>query len=331
MKSENHTFLGTLYPAESCYLREALLWRAFARLPEAMLTDEEDWRFSGDIREDYNAPIPDEDFLYEEECLFAGIPVDPRMAGVMGDRESFELTHYDKIIEMVKNSERISTDDLAGLLEQRNEAVAYHLEVETWFDSYNDHVDQFQSEIGLALRQGTLVAKGTELPHLDHGECDRLLESRGEWLDDIEVTPIPKECWMSSGIDWKASALKTRDRAFIWVHLSVSEVLQVYPPNLPIKNEDLVPMGTNFALVGSALSHRTQAKAGRGRPSLPWDDFHIEVARMFRDDEVPQKKEAAIAALREWFLAKHRKEVSRAAVGQKLKPYYDELIKKDRK
>lgn len=46
VKFEDYTFLGALFPAESCYLREALLWRAFARLPEAMFIDEEDWRFS---------------------------------------------------------------------------------------------------------------------------------------------------------------------------------------------------------------------------------------------------------------------------------------------
>jgi hypothetical protein len=52
---------------------------------------------------------------------------------------------------------------------------------------------------------------------------------------------------------------------------------------------------------------------------------------MFRDGEVPDKKEAAIAALQEWFLKQHHISASRAAVGQHLKPYYDRLMPKDKK
>jgi hypothetical protein len=65
----------------------------------------------------------------------------------------------------------------------------------------------------------------------------------------------------------------------------------------------------------------------RGRPPYPWDAFHLEVAGLVRRDELPAKKEAAIEHFQAWFKRKLGIRPSRAAVGEKLKPYYDEFVK----
>jgi hypothetical protein len=45
---------------------------------------------------------------------------------------------------------------------------------------------------------------------------------------------------------------------------------------------------------------------------------------------MPAKKEAGIAMLQEWFEKETGKSPSRAAIGPRLKPYFDELKNKDR-
>ncbi len=56
-----YTILGPIYPPEKCYLFEVLLWRAFGRFPEVHYSNNgKDWRFESDVRDGYEAPIPDE-------------------------------------------------------------------------------------------------------------------------------------------------------------------------------------------------------------------------------------------------------------------------------
>jgi hypothetical protein len=94
-----------------------------------------------------------------------------------------------------------------------------------------------------------------------------------------------------------------------------------------LKKEQLVGLGPSFALASSAIAGANQATSKRGRPPLPWVDFHVEVARMIRDGEMSKKKEAAIAHFQNWFLKSQKKSASRAAIGERLKPYFDALIK----
>lgn len=78
-------------------------------------------------------------------------------------------------------------------------------------------------------------------------------------------------------------------------------MLRVFPPPDLLKPEHILPIGQSFALASSAVQRVQVAQNQRGRPSLPWQDFHVEVARMFRDGKMPSKKEAAIALIQEWF------------------------------
>src|SRR6266508_2938348 len=91
-------------------------------------------------------------------------------------------------------------------------------------------------------------------------------------------------------------------KSFAWVHVSSEDMLQAFPPHELVKGKQLYPVGANFALTSSTLP---TGRSQRGRPSLPCQEFHIEVARMFRDDQLPTKKEAAIAQIQSWFLETH--------------------------
>jgi hypothetical protein len=92
-----------------------------------------------------------------------------------------------------------------------------------------------------------------------------------------------------------------------------------------MRNEKIAPLVGKYAIVNSASNEITARMSNRGRPALPWESFHVEITRMYLDGKMPDKKEAAIAYFQNWFQNQHQKDVSRTAIGQKLKPYFDAL------
>ena len=86
-------------------------------------------------------------------------------------------------------------------------------------------------------------------------------------------------------------------------------------------------IGTSFLLDETAEKIPLR-KARRGRPpTYPWDAFHREVTSLVKEDKLPRKKEACIQDFQDWFRDKFGVRPSRAAVGEKLKPYYDRFVK----
>ena len=208
-------------------------------------------------------------------------------------------------------------------LNEREEAVAYEKSIAEWTPIFDDYIDPFCAEIFLAFRNGTLRAFGTSLAGGQSWD-----EANLDELDSAPVVEIPPGAWISDGIDWKASALKTRDSHFIWVHVLTADMTIVFPPTLLIKPGILQAIGEDFAISTSDLSGHASKPSRRGRPPLPWDQFHVEVARLFCDGQMPEKKEAAIAMLQDWFEKSTGRKAGRTAVGDKLKPYFDKLVQK---
>jgi hypothetical protein len=239
-----------------------------------------------------------------------------------------DVEHYDRLLEMCIDLQDIDQVKIEEIKSDRNAAILHNSELEIWSAKYHEYVDQFQAEICLKLRRGELQAMGTKLPNADPELTDKILEESNRWLTDLEVTEIVKEQWYSQAINWEESAIYGHAESAIWIHVRTEDMLKVFPPQDLVTAEHILDIGSSFAVASSAI-RRVQNKLNqRGRPSLPWQDFHIEVARMFRDGKMPTKKEAAIAHIQNWFLQTFGKDVSRAAVGEKLKPYFDQLIKK---
>lgn len=105
-------------------------------------------------------------------------------------------------------------------------------------------------------------------------------------------------------------------------------MLEAFPPIETINSDILAKAGVNYVFSSANLTKTNSARQPRGRPSFQWQDFQIEIARMFRDGEFPEKKEAAIAHLQQWFERQHAKSVGRSTIGERLKPYYDALVRK---
>lgn len=288
----------------------------------------EDWRFSNDVLENFDGPIPQGFELTEEETSYAGLSNDPRMTAIIKHGGYSEIEHYDDMISRYEGLEGVDQDYVAQYKTEREAAILYYAEVEEWMPHYEEYLDQFQTEICMKLQQGELRARGTKLPNPDKIRTEEILDKLEKRLPDLPVVDIEPGNWISKTIDWEASSIYGRKESFVWIHFNTDEMLKSFPPTVLLKKEQLVSFGESFALASSAMTGIKKATSNRGRPSLPWTEFHVEIARMFRDNLMPKKKEAAIAELQGWFMKVENRSVSRAAIGERLKPYFDTLIKK---
>ena len=326
------TILSQIYPPEKCYLYEVLLWRAFGRYPEMAyaVASDKDWRFDSDARDSFVAPIWNEEFLSEEECQWARIPYDPRSKGLFEERATLSPEFYRSYVKTYQSLTPPDLDQVAEVEAKLEDSLQYEAEVNAWLPLYQQYVDEFQNEICLDLRRGNLIAYGTELPDASYEKTELILEEREIWLDGLEVVQVLADQWISTDINWTDSTLFGREKSFIWIHVNVEEMIERYPPENLIENDSLRHVGGSFALASSVISQTLASTKRRGRPSYPWEKFQVQVAKIYRDGEMPEKKEAAIAMLQDWFEKSEGKSVSRSAIGQKLKPYFDELKRKDR-
>lgn len=317
-----HTILRPAVQPDFCYLVEVLYWRSFGRFPEEEWHSGSSWRASKDVRDSHIAPTPFGLELEDEECAYADIPKDPRMQNILNGDYLFDVAQIKNMMEQAKDLPPELQLELAGKLPQ---AVEYEAEIENWKDILNQYIDQFRNEICLDLQRGSLSARGTKLPLPNVDNSIEMLAENDQWLDDIEPSEIPAKQWNMGSIDWDESTMFGRERSYIWIHISIEGLLDRYPPGLLIKSGDVFPIGTSFAVVSTAVSSTSKDKRRTGRPSYPWDKFHVEIARMYRDGEMPEKKEAAIATLQQWFLQQTGNSVSRTALGDKLTPYFRTL------
>ena len=152
------------------------------------------------------------------------------------------------------------------------------------------------------------------------------METNGIHLHEEPMQLIPNDEWIASKIDWKNSILFSGEYAYCWINFDVDSVLSAHPmPEKP-------PIGT-VTPAGDLLHpqigrwRRTKFSTRRGRPSLPWDQFHLEVAALAISNALPQKKEAAIQHFESWFKEKLGLQVGRSSISQKLTPYYDRFVR----
>lgn len=312
-----------------CYLLEALYWRAFGRLPEEYWADEDPWRFSPEIRDTNEAPVPGGPELTEDECRYAGIPIDPRTVALLDDTETLEPNYYKDLLNKAQSSNPRDLEKEKHLKKAVEDSTNFHEAFARWVPLFDEYIDQFKIEICGDLRRGLLTAHATELPAPTNKKSLSIMLDQNQMLEDLDVVKIPQECWISSHIDWGASSIYGRERSFIWIHLAVDKILERYPPGVLVDTAKAFPIGSSVAIVDTPTREIAAANTRRGRPSYPWGKFHVEVAKLYKDGDMPEKKEAAIAVLQDRFLPHAGKRVSRAAIGQKLKPYFDVLKNED--
>jgi hypothetical protein len=142
----------------------------------------------------------------------------------------------------------------------------------------------------------------------------------GDW----PLTDIPRAFWSLKGIHFDISASQNSETYYCHVGLRTEDLLTVFPG-------DRRPIGAEHigdTIVLSQTAHDTSPpRTSRGRPSYPWESFHLEVTSLLQKNELPAKKEAAIQHFQSWFERQLGIRPSRAAIGEKLTPYYDRFLR----
>ena len=326
-----YVILRPVEPPKICFLWEALYWRAFGSYPTGYWDDK-----GRDLREHavesgfFEPSIPDYDedhsYLSEEQTSMAGLPPDPSLQMLLSEESYWKVPHYDEMIERFENGRNNLPEELAKLRAEREHAIAFWIESDDWNRLHDAYIDEFQAELLLSLKRGEITATGRKLPRADRDRTERLFERLGCYTEDIPPEKVPKDLWVSNYVNWRECSISSPDTSFVWIAVEVDDLINLFPPTKLIAHKKLVPVGDCFAMAENAIAAKSMLTTkARGRPALPWEDFYIEVARLYRDRQMPAKKEAAIQHFQTWFEKSLGLKASRSAIGQKLKPFFDRL------
>jgi hypothetical protein len=315
------TFLQSVELPERCFLQEVLFWVAFQRLPLAHYytnNDGQEFRTSNEVGE-YAIDFVDE-YLSDDETARAGIPRDPRWPLHADETVTLPVATYDEVLA----NPGIHPEDRAQLEYEREQAQEYQRDVEAWRLHYNRAVEYPASQIFVALKSGTLRARGRLLPALEATTALTVLKADGRNVFDVAPTDIPPAFWSLQGIDFTASVARNDSDHYCHVSLRTEDVLSVFPGE---RQEVVGVERIGSTLVLSEKPPVARSRSRRGRPPYPWDAFHLEMADLLARGELPKKKEATIEHFQVWFLREHGVTASRSVIGEKLKPYYDRFIR----
>ena len=193
-----------------------------------------------------------------------------------------------------------------------------------WQPHYERATEYAASQIFLALRDGRLQASGRLIPSPNLGETIAALKAEERYGRGLPLTEIPRAFWSLKSIHFDISAAQNSETSYCHVVLRTDQLLEAFPGHRrPISAEKI---GDTIVLNETAPS-TSQPRTSRGRPSYPWERFHLEVSALLQRNELPAKKEAAIQHFQSWFERELSIRPSRAAIGKKLTPYYDRFVR----
>lgn len=292
---------------ERCSLGAALLWVAVKRPPKM----------------DY----PDDEYivanLAPDLCEALGIPEPPQNA-------SHYWTHPEVLEWQCRN---LSPKD-----EKRTRKAFRgqgYDEYNRWRELLARAVEPCAAELYLALRKGRLSAQGKMLPNGVAAEIfianDRGWGAGDARLNDLRDDAIPPDFWTQAGIDWLSHAVVNSGQRYCDITLSVAELLSAFPSPRSAVELPVYLLGNNYLMVDLADQPADTKifSRGAGRPPQfqrdDWDAFHVEVGCMLKRGDFPEKREAAIATMTDWFTRRHGRAPGRTTIGDKLTLYYRAL------
>src|SRR5271156_423921 len=241
--------------AETCFLIQALLYRAVTRLPLQIPEDE--------------AIDP---VLTPEECRVAGLQPDPKWEEIEGEDKSLL-----RLIAFPDGDER------TRLYEERIrwKAVLEGRRIE-WNHGFQELLKPHYSELLTALREGRLRSHGwRSRPVNEEGITG------GESGPEIDWEPIPLTFWSSCEIDWEKCRAKGGTDTYNPIIVDTDDLFREFP--LPASQEAGVgKIGEYFILTDDGAIPITKL----GRRPLPWDEFHLELARRAVNGTLGDKQDA---------------------------------------
>jgi hypothetical protein len=303
--------------ADRCYLSEALLWAAFRRLPLKFLNDQPDTRDEGSNIAPFAQSLEIEPIILEE-CNRVGLPPRPIWQSAYSHLMPEEL-------RLLIDRER-SDEKKFQLQRAYYEAEKFQERLLDWNRKFDEFTDEPRFKLLKALQEEGIGATGKKFPLPKIEDSVRCMSE--ETPIYVPREPIPSDFWDSAHIDWRESFAeglsKERAVAYGLILVDVAELLKEFQ----------LPDGEPYSGVREAgdylvLTSDDEIRGGvkPGRPPNNWDDFHVEMAtRVVKG--LPSKKEVCIAEMQAWCMDKWKKSVGRSTLSQKIKPYYDEFVRK---
>jgi hypothetical protein len=295
------TVLVPAETAERCYLSEALLYVALGRVPLSFLTE-----YGIDARADYEYHrdeeikpfLPSGNDLTETECKAAGLKPSPGWATPETDP-----------------NEHFVRDEL---FEERRERQ------EKWDAKLQDFFDNHRLKLFASLHEDRVRTFGKKLP--GKSTISDVKDFEFGWWQSTPWEPIPPRFWISAKKDWENCHATGRGVTYVLILVDTDDLIEEFPLPSSRTAKNIAQIGDNFMLLDDT---KLSASASRllGRPSLPWDEFFLEIARHLHSGTLPPKQEAFISEMQEWCKRQWEREVARSTLLQKIKPYYDAFVR----
>jgi hypothetical protein len=315
------TILAPQEVAEICFLSEAVMWAAFNRFPLASTTtDGWDGRREFEWMEGLD-PKLDEDIPDDAESAFAGLPSRPTYEERLPWNQHRPPEHIRRSL-----AAELHDEYRENFQHELEASIEFHAAMSVWDEEMKGLLDIHQSRLFMALREGKLEAEGIKLPEKT---CEASLvvldQTKWEGWNKRQWVGIPPDFWRSDRINWRKSWAEGREAAYALIQVKTEALFDRFPPPQPSGSAAL-RVGHNWMLPATEDDAHLPRKS-RGRPSLDWDSFHVEVAARIRASPLPEKQEAFIAEMQEWCSKEWRQQVARSTLLQKIKPYYDRFVR----
>ena len=99
-------------------------------------------------------------YIFDEECERAGIPLDPSWQAAIDGTSILPVAHYDQMLKDRKTPKAYRKH----LQQERLEAVRFEAARDDWKRHYRRAIEYPASRIFVALKEGRLPARGKLLP-----------------------------------------------------------------------------------------------------------------------------------------------------------------------
>ena len=183
------------------------------------------------------------------------------------------------------------------------------------------------AKLFVALRQGDIAATGKKLPARSWSQLRKHFE-KGENLYGGDWETIPKEFWVSQKIDWENSRAAGERSSYALILVETAALFRTFPFPEPPVTSQVARIGNGYVLIDTGGVGLDAPVSARGRPSFPWEQLFVEIARRAKDGNLPTKQEAFIAEISDWCRLNWGNAPGRSTLLQKIKPFYDALFRK---
>lgn len=207
-------------------------------------------------------------------------------------------------------------------------ALAEAEATKAWIPFVKPAMELATLELFVRLKRGEIDTAGKLLPAgaeaIDFIDQDEGY-GRSDFRDLVDVS-IPSAAWTLANVDWFSNAIISSTATYCDISMSVSDLMSEFPGTAtPAPNCEIVG---NCLLIKAANVQQSRRPPSSSRPAgrpqlFDWEAFHLEVADLIKNGQMPAKKEAAIQQMLAWFAETSADQTpSRSAVSAKLTPYY---------